>query len=121
MNYWARFKAAMETFRGEPPFSGYGGQGFYNDSNVRQLESLLRMFTGTRIDFEREVGDLSLHSLVMAAVNWLGTTLPEAPIEVARGKVVGEYFLNINLVGARRYRHFVRHRRRCNGCAPARI
>ena len=86
MNYWARFKAAMETFRGEPPFSGYGGQGFYNDSNVRQLESLLRMFTGTRIDFEREVGDLSLHSLVMAAVNWLGTTLPEAPIEVARGK-----------------------------------
>ncbi len=76
--------ASMPT--GEPPFSGYGGQGFWNDSNAQRLENLLRLFTGSRIDYEREVGDLSLSSLVMAAANWLGTTLPEAPIEVARGK-----------------------------------
>lgn len=71
---------------GEPPFSGYGGQGFYNDHNAQRLDHLLRLFTGSRIDYAREVGDLSLHSLVMAAVNWLATTLPEAPIEVASGK-----------------------------------
>lgn len=86
MNYWQRLKAAYQTFRGEPVFSGFGGQGFWNDSNAHRLEGMLRLFTGSKIDYEREVGDLSLSSLVMAAANWLGTTLPEAPLEVVQGK-----------------------------------
>lgn len=86
MGYWQRLKAAYQTFRGEPVFSGFGGQGFWNDSNAHRLEGMLRLFTGSKIDYEREVGDLSLSSLVMAAANWLGTTLPEAPLEVVQGK-----------------------------------
>jgi len=41
-----------------------------------------RRFLGTEIDYEKEVGDLTNSSLVMAAVNWVSTTLPEAPLEV---------------------------------------
>ena len=85
MSLYGRIKAAYQAFRGEPPFSGVGGQGFWNDYNIGQLERLLRFFTGSRIDYEREVGDLSLSSLVMAAANWLGTTLPEAPLQVTNG------------------------------------
>ena len=36
----------------------------------------------TEINYAEEVGDLSASSLVMAAVNWLGRVLPEAPLQV---------------------------------------
>jgi HK97 family phage portal protein len=38
--------------------------------------------TGNRIDYATEVGNLGSASLVMAAVNWLGRVLPEAPLNV---------------------------------------
>lgn len=87
MGFYRNFTAAYKAARAstDPPFSGYGGQGFWNDANAHRLESLLRMFTGSRIDYEREVGDLSLSSLVMAASNWLGTNLAEAPLQVTEG------------------------------------
>lgn len=49
---------------------------------TQSLLSQLGVFTGTRIDYRSEVGDLSLSSLVMSAVNWFGTALPEAPVIV---------------------------------------
>jgi len=85
MSIFGRIKAAYQAFSGEPPFSGVGGQGFWNDYNIGQLERLLRFFTGSRIDYQAELGDLSLSSLVMAAANWLGTTLPEAPLQITDG------------------------------------
>lgn len=36
------------------------------------------------IDYAEEVGDLTLSSLVMAAVSWAGRTLPEAPLRVVK-------------------------------------
>lgn len=60
---------------------GYGSNPFYAQSN---FQNLFGQFIGTRIDYRREVGDLSQSSLVMAAVNWLGLTLPEAPIQTVK-------------------------------------
>jgi HK97 family phage portal protein len=40
--------------------------------------------TGQRINYAARLGDLTLHSLPMAAVRWLGNTLPEAPLVVKR-------------------------------------
>jgi HK97 family phage portal protein len=39
---------------------------------------------GTRIDYAREVGDAGGASIVLAAVNWLGRVLPEAPLNVVQ-------------------------------------
>ena len=38
--------------------------------------------TGNRIDYASEVGNVGSASLVLAAVNWLGRVLPEAPLHV---------------------------------------
>jgi HK97 family phage portal protein len=39
-------------------------------------------YSGTKIDYDREVGNPGGQSLVIAAVNWLGRVLPEAPLNV---------------------------------------
>ena len=39
-------------------------------------------YGGARIDYTTEVGNVGSQSLVMAAVNWLGRVLPEAPLNV---------------------------------------
>ena len=38
--------------------------------------------SGNRIDYATEIGNVGSASLVMAAVNWLGRVLPEAPLNV---------------------------------------
>jgi HK97 family phage portal protein len=80
-----RFKAAMDVIRGrDPRFSGVGGIGSFGLDSLHgdPLRQLLGIFAGSDINFKQELGDLSLNSLVMAAVNWLGMTLPEAPLQV---------------------------------------
>lgn len=71
------------------PSVGYGS-GYGYSSPASGLQGMpgwvgnSSMFPGTKIDYSTEVGDLSTSSLVMAAVNFHGTTLPEAPIQVTK-------------------------------------
>lgn len=64
------------------PMAGNDGVGLPRWSWIQSLMMQLGAFQNTRTDYEREVGDLSLSSLVMAAVNWMGTAMPEAPLIV---------------------------------------
>lgn len=43
-------------------------------------------YANTNLNYRQEAGDLGGSSLVMAAVNWMGTTLPEAPLQVLQRK-----------------------------------
>lgn len=74
-----RFKKAFQL-----TFSGRGGSNTVSIDNhfTRVPVNDLILYPGTRIDYASEAGDLSSSSLVMAAVRWLGRTLPEAPLTV---------------------------------------
>lgn len=70
-------------------FTGVDG-GMYNVNWEYRFQSAwARLFANTRIDYQREVGDLTQSSIVMAAVNWLARALPEAPLHVVRLKSDG--------------------------------
>jgi HK97 family phage portal protein len=60
-------------------FSRYGGIGGYTylDDTFR-INTPWLFLRNTQIDYRQEVGDLTQSSLVMAAVNWAGRTLPQA-------------------------------------------
>lgn len=82
-----RIKAALQAFRlGEFRYPGNYGIGRNYSDNTAQQAILRRLgiFTGSRINFAREIGDLTQQSLIMAAANWLGTQLPEAPLQVVQ-------------------------------------
>lgn len=55
------------------------------------LSNLFGRFWGTNINYAQEVGELTQSRLIMAAVNFLGRTLPEAKLEVVRPKSDGTY------------------------------
>lgn len=70
-------------------FAGAGGGGMGSssawliDNNfTRNVATAISRFVGTDVNFQQEAGDPTLSSLVMAAVNWLGRALPEAPLVV---------------------------------------
>ena len=46
--------------------------------------SSLFMLPGTEIDYEKEVGDGTKSDIVMAPVQWMMRTFPEAPIGIHR-------------------------------------
>lgn len=85
MSLVTSFKAAMSRMR----FPASGGQGAASTSIVRIdpgfLTGLDSWATANRsgVDYAKEIGSLGQSSLVMAAVNWLGRVLPEAPLIVA--------------------------------------
>ena len=58
-------------------FTGEGGQTFHQEEDPW---GAFRFFPGTKVDYKKKVGDPGNQSLVMAAVNWLGTQLIEAPL-----------------------------------------
>jgi HK97 family phage portal protein len=64
-------------------FSRYGGIGGYTylDDNFR-INTSWPFLRNTQIDYRQEVGDLTQSSLVMAALNWAGRTLPQAMFRV---------------------------------------
>lgn len=62
--------------------NGQQGYGLSQWSWSQAIMSQLGAFMNTRINYQAEVGDLMLSSLVMAAVNWFATAMPEAPIVV---------------------------------------
>lgn len=47
-------------------------------------------FNNSRINYANEAGKLQQSSLVMAAVNWLGRVLPEAPLQVMEADAEGK-------------------------------
>lgn len=64
-------------------FSRFGGIGGIREINENfRLNINWPFHRNTLIDYRQEVGDLTEASLVMAAVNWVGRTLPEAVFRV---------------------------------------
>jgi HK97 family phage portal protein len=74
-SYFSQIYRAIKAI----PFNGEGGSGML-------WPSYWGPYVNTRINYAQEVGPLTSSSLIMAAVNWLGTTLPEAPVEVLERK-----------------------------------
>ena len=64
------------------------GAGGYNSNPFfgQWLNTLFGMFSGSRVNYAQEVGDLTQSRLIMAAVNFMGRTLPEALLEVTKPK-----------------------------------
>ncbi len=77
-----RLKGAFKAF--QMRFSGSGGGWWGSNNNSWRTTG----FAGTDIDYVAAAGDLTKSSLVMAAVNWVGTILPEAALTVSRKKTV---------------------------------
>lgn len=88
MNFTERIKAAYAVVRGNAkaiPFNASGGQGWAT------WGSWTNPYQNTRLNYQQEAGDLGGSSLIMAAVNYGGTVLPEAPIQVVKKKASGEF------------------------------
>lgn len=74
-----RLKAGYSAFKSLPFASG-------NGSSHWDSLAFWNPYSRTNINYAAEVGDLGGSSLIMAAVNWMGTVLPEAPIQVKKRK-----------------------------------
>lgn len=57
------------------PASGTGGRSYTWDG----------LLPSTKIDFQREAGDLSQSTAIMACIQWITRTFPEAPLQVKAG------------------------------------
>lgn len=68
-------------------FTGAGGLSGQSWGGVNWA---LGLFTNSRVNYAIEAGDLEKSSLVMAAVNWLGRVLPEAPLLVMEADAKGK-------------------------------
>ena len=80
MNILDRIKAGYAAFKSLPfPTSG-------NSTSHWDSLAFWNPYSKTNINYAQEVGDLGGSSLIMAAVNWAGTVLPEAPIQVKKRK-----------------------------------
>lgn len=71
--------------RHERGSNGYNSNPFFGQ--IRDL--IFGMFAGTRINYAQEVGDLTQSRLIMAAVNFMGRSLPEATLEIVKPKADG--------------------------------
>jgi HK97 family phage portal protein len=94
-----RFSSAVSALRGKASafasqMRHYGADGGYGSNFEKFFFSIFGRFMNSGIDYAREVGDLKQSSLVMAAVNWLGRTLPEAPLQVVEKDAGG----NLNII-----------------------
>lgn len=68
-------------------FTGFGGSSGQSWGGLNWASGI---FTNSRINYAIEAGELEKSSLVMAAVNWLGRVLPEAPLQVVRADAKGK-------------------------------
>jgi len=73
-NVWGALKAV--------PFRTDGGTGSF--LNAMPWGASWTLYPNSNINFAQEAGPLTGSSLVMAAVNWAGTNLPEAPLQILR-------------------------------------
>lgn len=79
MGFVDRLKAGYQAFKALP---------FATGNSLSHWDSLAfwNPYSKTNINYAAEVGDLGGSSLIMAAVNWMGTVMPEAPIQVKKRK-----------------------------------
>lgn len=85
-----RFSMAAKAFR--MVFTGYGGsfgQPWGQDWGSA-FDLLLGHFRNSKVNFAIEAGKPTQASIVMAAVNWLGRVLPEAPLQVVTADAEGK-------------------------------
>lgn len=84
---WQNFKAAFGggAMRHERAAGGYNTNPFFN----QVMNWLFGRFANTSIDYKRETGELTQSRLIMAAVNYLGRTLPEANLQIIKPKADG--------------------------------
>lgn len=68
-------------------FTGFGGSSGQSWGGLNWASGI---FTNSKINYALEAGELEKSSLVMAAVNWLGRVLPEAPLQVLRTDARGK-------------------------------
>ncbi len=66
--------------------NGYGSNPYYNQFSGLNI---FGHFANTSVDYKSETGDLTQNRLIMAAVNFMGRTLPEAALEVVQMKPDG--------------------------------
>ena len=87
MSIFTKIKSVFtkSQIRHELAAGGYNSNPFFG----QWLNTLFGMFANTRINYAQEAGDLTQSRLIMAAVNFLGRTLPEAKLEVVRPKADG--------------------------------
>lgn len=83
-SFWQRLAWAVKAFRMR--FTGFGGSTGQSWNGLWPLE----FFPNSKINYGIEAGRLIQSSLVMAAVNWLGRVLPEAPLQVMRADARGK-------------------------------
>lgn len=86
----AAIKAFRMQFSGSNPAGGgYATGGILPIDDAVTLAQVVRRFM-TDINYAREIGDITNSSLVMAAVSWVGRTLPEAMIRVVEPNQKGK-------------------------------
>lgn len=86
----AAFKAFRMQFSGaNPAGGGYSTGGTLPIDDAITLAQTVRRFMSD-INYAREIGDLTNSSLVMAAVSWVGRTLPEAQIRIIEPNAKGK-------------------------------
>jgi HK97 family phage portal protein len=68
-------------------FTGFGGSSGQSWGGLNWASGI---FNNSKINYALEAGELEKSSLVMAAVNWLGRVLPEAPLQVLRADAKGK-------------------------------
>jgi HK97 family phage portal protein len=81
------------------PHDGYNGNW---DTGSQDMAGALRqifnrMLSGTQIDYAAEVGNPIQNSLIRAAINWVGRTLPEAPIRTVEPDAAGDKNVPVKL------------------------
>jgi HK97 family phage portal protein len=84
-------KRTMEALAGLKGAIRFPGRGGATSTDTGPIWDVLgpRWAHSGSINYASEVGDLGGASLVMAAVNWLGRVLPEAPLNVVETDVEG--------------------------------
>lgn len=93
-NLLSRFSSAMKAFRVSFSNANQAG-GWQGGNSVIPIDDqftfarAIQSFRNTQIDYAKEIGDVSKSSLVMAAVNWVGRTLHEAPMRVVEDDQAG--------------------------------
>src|SRR5262249_2362558 len=73
-------------------FTGYGGSfsNAWGQAWGSGWNWLLGNFSNSKINYVAEAGKPTQASIVMAAVNWLGRVLPEAPLQVVEADADGK-------------------------------
>lgn len=88
MKIFTQIKSAIsqKTMRHNTGAGGYHSNPFFGQSS---FSNLFGRYANTQVDYNTEVGELTQSRLIMAAVNFLGRTLPEARLEVVKQKADG--------------------------------